>query len=312
MASKGGSRPGPARVASGPASAKARPRPEPAVFFLSDYGLVDEFAGVVHAVLQRLVPGVPVIDLTHQVPPFDVAAGAGVLERALPHLGPGVVLAVVDPGVGSERRGVAVELDTATGPRWMVGPDNGLLLPAADLLGGPHRAVVLEGASTFDGRDVFAPAAAHLVGGGRPEALGRSAEVGTLSGPSGRRAEASVTDGVVNTWVTWVDGYGNVQLAGSCPTWEEAGVVLGTRVLIELGSAPGGGGGSDRVASSQRASARQVSARLVSAFSSLDPGELGLVIDANGHHALVLDRDSAASTLGGPVPGTEVWVRLDG
>ena len=304
----------------------------PAVFFLSDYGLVDEFAGVVHAVVQRLAPGVPVIDLTHQVPVFDVAAGARVLERALPHLGPGVVLAVVDPGVGSDRRGVAVELDTGTGPRWMVGPDNGLLLPAAGLLGGPRRAVVLEGVSTFDGRDVFAPAAAHLVGGGRPEALGRAVEVGTLVALPDRRPEASVSDGVVSTWVTWVDGYGNVQLAGSCGMWEEAGVVLGTTALIGLGPSPGGGRDSARQVPARQVPARQVPARpvpadpvparhvpadpvparRVPAFSSLAPGEFGLVLDSNGHHALVLDRDSAASRLGDPVPGTGVWVRLEG
>ncbi len=301
---------------------------------------------MVHAVVQRLAPGVPVIDLTHQVPPFDVAAGARVLERALPHLGQGVVLAVVDPGVGSDRRGVAVELDTGTGPRWMVGPDNGLLLPAAGLLRGPRRAVVLDGVSTFDGRDVFAPAAAHLVGGGRPEALGREAEVGTLVALPDRRPEASVSDGVVSTWVTWVDGYGNVQLAGSCGKWEEAGVVLGTTALIGLRPSPGGGRDSAREVPAQPVPARPmpadpvpdrhvpadpvpdrhvpadpvparrgpagpVPARRVPAFSSLAPGEFGLVVDSNGHHALVLDRDSAASRLGDPVPGTRLWVRLD-
>ena len=98
------------------------------VFFLSDYGTRDEFAGVVRAVLRRLAPAAVVIDLTHEVPPFDVAAGARTLLRALPHLGPGVVLAVVDPGVGSARRGVAIEAASDGGPSFFVGPDNGLLL----------------------------------------------------------------------------------------------------------------------------------------------------------------------------------------
>jgi S-adenosylmethionine hydrolase len=213
-------------------------RPVPAVFFLSDYGLVDEFAGVVHAVLQRGAPGVPVIDLTHQVPSFDVAAGARVLERAAPHLGPGVVLAVVDPGVGSERRGVAIEVGTDVGPRWLVGPDNGLLLPGADLLGGCRRALALAGVSTFDGRDVFAPAAAHLVVGGAPEDLGLPIDVdGLVALPTGP-VLVSVADGVLTTSVTWVDGYGNVQLAGDGPAWEQVGAAPGATVLVDLDPVP--------------------------------------------------------------------------
>ena len=108
------------------------------MFFLSDYGTADEFVGVVHAVLHRLAPSAPVIDLGHQIPPFDVAAAAALLVRAGPHLGPGVVLAVVDPGVGTDRRGVAVELPPG-GPTWLVGPDNGLLLPLAEARCGPRR-----------------------------------------------------------------------------------------------------------------------------------------------------------------------------
>ncbi len=195
---------------------------------------MDEFVGVVHAVVHGLAPGVPVIDLTHEVPSFDVAAAARVLERATPYLGEGVVLAVVDPGVGSDRRGVAIELDGETGPRWMVGPDNGLLLPAADLLGGPRRAVALAGASTFDGRDVFAPAAAHLAGG-RPLAdLGPPISVDSLVALPERRATVSVSDGVLTTSVTWVDGYGNVQLEGDDRDWEQLAVALGATVLVDL------------------------------------------------------------------------------
>ncbi|MGH8981467.1 MAG: SAM-dependent chlorinase/fluorinase, partial [Acidimicrobiales bacterium] len=125
------------------------------VFFLSDYGLVDEFVGVVHAVLRRAGP-VGVVDLTHGIAPFDVRGGTEALQRALPHLGPGVVLGVVDPGVGGDRRGIAV---LSAGGRWFVGPDNGLLPPAVGLDGGPTRAIALDKSAdapaTFDGRDVF-------------------------------------------------------------------------------------------------------------------------------------------------------------
>jgi S-adenosyl-L-methionine hydrolase (adenosine-forming) len=279
----------------------------PAVFFLSDYGLVDEFAGVVHAVLQRGAPGVPVIDLTHQVPAFDVAAGARVLERAAPHLGPGVVLAVVDPGVGSERRGVAIEVGTDAGPGWLVGPDNGLLLPAADRLGGCRRALALAGVSTFDGRDVFAPAAAHLVVGGAPEDLGPPIDVDGLVALSVGPVPVSVANGVLTTSVTWVDGYGNVQLAGDGPAWEQVGVAPGATVLVDLDPGPTDGGrGQERDGPGKR----RARARLVSSFSLLDPGQLGLLVDANGSHALVLRRASAATALGITGPGTRVRVRL--
>ena len=173
---------------------------DPAVFFLSDYGMADEFVGVVHAVLHRLAPSVPVIDLSHLVPAFDIAAGAALLVRSGPHLGPGVVLAVVDPGVGTDRRGVAIEV-SSDGPAWLVGPDNGLLGPLALALGGARSAVALDpvhpagqaGAShprTFDGRDVFAPAAAHLVTGGAPLEIGTPVDPATLVGapPVGRGA----------------------------------------------------------------------------------------------------------------------------
>jgi S-adenosylmethionine hydrolase len=277
----------------------------PAVFFLSDYGLVDEFAGVVHAVLQRGAPGVPVIDLTHQVPSFDVAAGARALERAAPHLGPGVVLAVVDPGVGSERRGVAIEVGTDVGPRWLVGPDNGLLLPAADLLGGPRRALALAGASSFDGRDVFAPAAAHLVAGGAPEDLGPSIDVDGLAALPAGPVPVSVADGVLTTWVTWVDGYGNVQLAGDGPAWAQLGVTPGATVLVDVEPLPADGPqGQEPFGPPPRR------ARAVSSFSSLGPGQLGLMVDANGGHALVLDRASAASALGVAGPATVVRVQV--
>src|SRR5215472_12360768 len=107
-----------------------------AIFLLTDYGTADELVGVVRAVLARSAPGATLVDLTHEVPPFDVRAGALALSRAATHLGPGVVLAVVDPGVGTDRRGVALRVRGADGPWALVGPDNGLLMWAAAALGG--------------------------------------------------------------------------------------------------------------------------------------------------------------------------------
>ena len=97
----------------------------PFVSFLSDYGRADEFVGVCHAVMLDIAPTVRIVDITHDVPAFDVRAGALALVRAVQYLPEGVVLAVVDPGVGSDRRCIAVAVENG----YLVGPDNGLLAP---------------------------------------------------------------------------------------------------------------------------------------------------------------------------------------
>ena len=263
----------------------------PALHFLSDYGLVDEFVGVVHAVLHRRAPGVPVIDLTHQIPAFDVAAGGAALARAAPHLGSGVVLAVVDPGVATARRGLAVGLGPGPGPAWMVGPDNGLLIPALEVLGGAEVAYQLAGGtgSTFDGRDLFAPAAAHLITGGHPAQLGSRIEAGTLVSAPPTPPDRVVGTTVV-TAVAWVDAFGNVQLRAGPELLDGLGIPGGR---IEVRGEPPG-------------SVPALTARRVTAFAELAPGELGLLVDASGRLALVVDRGSAADVLGlgphGPAP----------
>src|SRR5688500_16720615 len=134
--------------------------------FLSDYGTVDEFVGVVKSVVRTLAPHVTVVDVTHDIAPHDVRAGSLALMRAAQYLAPGVVVAVVDPGVGTDRRAVAVEVgDGANGDGHVfIGPDNGLLAPAVSMTGGAQRAVALTnaeyhlpmpGGPTFAGRDVF-------------------------------------------------------------------------------------------------------------------------------------------------------------
>ena len=141
------------------------------ISFLSDYGIDDEFVGVVHSVLRSIAPHAVIVDVTHGIAAHDVRAGGLALARSAQYLCPGVVLAVVDPGVGTDRRAVAVEV--GDGESVLVGPDNGLLAPAVAMVGGADRAVSLTDltwhlptpGSTFDGRDVFAPVAAHLATG---------------------------------------------------------------------------------------------------------------------------------------------------
>lgn len=269
-----------------------------ALFFLTDYGQADELAGVVRAVLAQLAPGAAVVDLTHEVPAFDVRAGALALERAAPYLGPGVVLGVVDPGVGTSRRAVAVGLPGGDRPWALVGPDNGLLCPAADALGGAVSAVVLPparggGHSTFDGRDVFAPAAAALWRGASLEDLGDALPVGELV----RLAPAAlvVGEGSLEAEVLWVDRFGNVQLSATAADGRAAGFGPGCVLEVEVRRVDGAG---------PAAAGRAIrTARMVGAFAELDgpgpePSELGLLVDANDHLAVVCARSSAATVLG--------------
>ena len=289
----------------------------PTVFFLSDFGDGDGFAGIVRAVLHRLVPGIAVVDLAHGIAPFDVAGGARTLERAAPYLGDGVVLAVVDPGVGTERRGVAVRVGRSAtgastgfagpGPAWLVGPDNGLLVPAARRLGRIDEVRDLPGVSTFDGRDVFAPAAAHLCVGGDPAAIGPPADPAGLvelvdpaeRGPDGPAAPKPDGRGELRVPARWIDRFGNVQLdleAGSESPWGGPWPdAFDVGVEPPVPGAPG-----------------RIRVRCVRGFGHLERGELGLLADADGRWALVLAEDSAADLLGvRPASvGTTRWVVL--
>ena len=186
------------------------------VSLLTDYGLDDEFVGVVKSVIRDLAPHVTTIDLTHGIRPFDVRAGSLALARAIPYVAEGVVLAVVDPGVGTSRKAIAVEVGDGAGV--LVGPDNGLLAPAVALAGGATRAVELDNATyqleapgaTFAGRDVFAPAAAHLCNGVDLAELGSPLDAALLV-PGVIALPRTEPDGL-HAEVLWVDRFGNCQL----------------------------------------------------------------------------------------------------
>lgn len=263
------------------------------MFFLTDFGSADEFAGVVRAVLEREAPGCPVVDLTHEVPPFDVRAGALALDRSVPHLGPGVVLAVVDPGVGTSRRAVAISVGASGGPSFLVGPDNGLFSFALDTLGGPSAAVAIPAAdlppgvgATFDARDRFAPVAARLWTGAAMSELGESIDPGTLVrlDPPVLR----VRRGALESEVLWVDRFGNVQLAARPADADDAGIAAEAVVVTPA---------------AERAVRRSRS------FEGIGVDAVGLIADSNGRLALVCPQRSAATVLD-VVPGDIVTVRL--
>jgi S-adenosyl-L-methionine hydrolase (adenosine-forming) len=260
------------------------------ITFTSDYGLEDHFVGVCHGVMARVAPGVRVLDVSHAVGAQDVRQGARVLAEAVPYLPRAVHLAVVDPGVGTGRGMVAVE----AGGQVLVGPDNGLLVWAAEALGGPGRVVTLENPAyrlepvsrTFHGRDVFAPAAAHLAAGVDPGELGPEldpAELVRLERPAARvdgdRALASVVA---------VDHFGNLALDLRRQDLEGAGVAVGDTVAVRAG------GWAHR-------------ATVAETFASVAAGELLLHEDSFGWLALAVNQGRAADRLGAG-PGDRVEI----
>ena len=207
------------------------------VSFLSDFGLQDDFVGTCHGVIKRIAPQTQIIDVTHGIPAQQILQGALVLGSTLPYMPIGVHLAVVDPGVGGSRRALAL-LDEEG--RFFVGPDNGLLIPAADRAGiavahelaNPEYA--LETISrTFHGRDLFAPAAAHLSLGVAIEELGPPLDPDALVRLDLPQPELG-PDKIAAT-VLYVDSFGNVALNVTREHIAEVGIVPGTQVELELG-----------------------------------------------------------------------------
>jgi S-adenosylmethionine hydrolase len=259
----------------------------PFVSFLSDYGRADEFVGVCHAVMLDIAPELRIVDVTHEIPPFDVRAGALALVRAVQYLPEGVVLAVVDPGVGTDRRCIAVEVENA----FLVGPDNGLLAPAVAMLGGPRRVYALASPDhqltspgpTFAGRDVMAPAAAYLASGVAITALGPEVDPVSLT-PALVPLPDDDGEGRITGEVLWVDHYGNCQLNVAPEQLTAAGARAGDSFEVTVFDAAG-----------QRSARR---ARWVGTFADARPGELVVLVDSYGMCTLALDRRSAATDLG--------------
>jgi S-adenosylmethionine hydrolase len=202
--------------------------------FLSDYGHDDDFVGVCHGVMARVAPGIDVIDLTHAIAPLDVGQGARVLRRALPFTPPGVCVAVVDPGVGTARRAVALAL--ADDDRVLVGPDNGLLWPAAERFGGVRAAIDIAHSrhrlepvsATFHGRDLFAPVGAALAAGAAFAAAGTAIDPGGLVALELTRGR--VAPGRIDAHVVAIDQFGNVGL--DIEDIGDGGPALGRALLV--------------------------------------------------------------------------------
>ncbi len=191
--------------------------PGPFISLLTDFGARDPSAAILHGVILSIAPDARIVDISHEVRKFSIRDGALLLWCALPYLPVGAHVAVVDPGVGTERRPIALQV--ARGDI-LVGPDNGLLIAGAERLGGIVDARILESAehrlpivsTSFHGRDIFAPAAAHVASGTPITALGPAIDPTELV-PS-PIAEPVVEPGCLRSSVVYVDTFGNVKLAG--------------------------------------------------------------------------------------------------
>src|SRR3954451_18731318 len=259
------------------------------ITFLSDYGLEDDFVGVCHAVIARIAPDARLVDLTHGLERHDVRTAAMVLRRSLPFCAPGIHLAVVDPGVGTARRAIA--LRTTDEDRILIGPDNGLLSLAAQRFGGIAEVVDvarsrhrLEPVSmTFHGRDIFAPVAAHLAAGAP---LGDAGD--PIDADEVVRADmplAILEEGELFAHAVGFDRFGNVMLDVEHAELTGSGFRLGHGVDVN---------GRHGV--------------YATTFADVAPGELILYEDAYRTLALAVNRGSARELLG-VERDDELWIR---
>jgi S-adenosylmethionine hydrolase len=264
------------------------------ITFLTDFGLEDDFVGVCHGVMKGIAPDAEVIDITHGIPPQGVLQGALTLANALPFIPAGVHLAVVDPGVGGSRRALALRDKSG---RLHVGPDNGLLIPAAEKFGGIAEAhelanpdYALESVSrTFHGRDLFAPAAAHLACGVELAKLGPPIAVDALARLDLPQPEVGASR--IRCTVLAIDRFGNVQLNLDRSHTDDAGILPGTRIELQVGP--------------ERYYA--VAART---FADARPGDLILYEDSYRNLSIAINGGSAASMLA-IKPGQDLRIHLE-
>lgn len=260
------------------------------VAFLTDYGPGTEHVGALHAVVASACPGAPRIDLAHDIPPGDVRWGAIVLARLAPLVPGAVIVAVVDPAVGTERRGLAVAL---AGGGYVVGPDNGLLGPVVERVGARSAAELADEAHmrtpvapTFHGRDVYAPVAAHLAAGGALSGLGPAVDVETIAKP--KMPTANVGPGRVEALGVGWDRFGNIALLAGLDDLRSARIDEGAFVWVIAGE-------------------HRHRARVGSVFADVPRGGVLVHVDSSGALAIAVNGGSAVERLG-LAPGEAVGI----
>jgi len=263
----------------------------PVITFLSDFGF-DGAAAICRGVMLSICPDAQIIDIAHSIRKFAVGDGSFILSTALPFMPKGVHVGVVDPGVGTERRPIALRV--ARGDV-LVGPDNGLFQLGAEALGGvsaarqlDNRALWLDptASTTFHGRDIFSPVAARLAAGAAAfDEVGSELDIDSLVAlPT---LSATVGDGWLETQVVYVDSFGNLRLAGGAQDLVEAleDVTDGRALRVQFGGAA-------------EEQARIEELHFVTTFGAVPEGSSLLYIDSSGHLAVADNQGSAASRLG--------------
>ncbi len=248
---------------------------------LTDYGLEDAFVAVCHGVASQIAPELRIIDITHLIPPGDIRRGAVVLAQAVPYFPPAVHVAVVDPGVGTARRAIAVQ----AGDSFFVGPDNGLLSVAVTAAGGAARAVALTNRTlwradvpaTFHGRDIFMPVAARLAAGAPLDSAGDPVDVTSLV--SLPPPECRLTGDAAHLEVVTADRFGNLQLSLPGTDAPRAGLVPGAIVALTWEDG-------------------EISVPFVRTFGDVDPGEVLCYLDSGDWVAIAVSGGDAARRLG--------------
>jgi S-adenosylmethionine hydrolase len=284
-------------VVTTPAAARIpRTSQRPFVSMLTDWGMRDPYAAICHGVVLNIIPEALIVDITHDVEKYNVRHGALMLWQTLPYLPIGAHMAVVDPGVGTKRRPIAIE--TGRGDL-LIGPDNGLLIPGAERLGGIMRVHIIDNVqyrlpiltSTFHGRDLFAPAAAHLALGVPLEAIGPeidATELVQIDWPP-----VVVRDGELDTTVIYTDDFGNLKLTGVTADLADAieGLEHGEQLEVRFA-------GRDEV----------VRMPWAPTFGEVAPGKYLIYEDSYGRLCVAQNQGSAADSLS-VLEGTSVNVR---
>jgi S-adenosylmethionine hydrolase len=261
----------------------------PFISLLTDFGARDPSAAILHGVIASIAPDAQVVDISHEVRKFAIRDGALLLWCALPWLPVGAHVAVVDPGVGTARRPLALKVDRGD---VLIGPDNGLLVAAAERLGGIAEARVLEAeayhlpvvSTSFHGRDIFAPAAAHLAAGVEFAALGSAVDpAGLVESPI---ADAVVEPGLLRSSVVYIDTFGNTKLAGLRGDLEAALGELAPGDELKLDLRADGGPGNE------------ITLPWQGTFGDAAPGDFLLYEDSYGRICLAVNQGDAASELG--------------
>ena len=252
------------------------------ISFLSDLGIDDESVGVCKAIMMQQAPNAQIIDITHQIKPFDVRQGALALTRAIQFLPSGVVLAAVDPGAPRDQRYIAVELENSI----FVGPDNGILAPAAQLLGEPIRVHELTNpeyrieapGGVFAARDIMAPAAGVIASGVDIAELGNAIPLEQLV-PGMLQLSRHDEGGAFLGEVWSVDRFENIQTNITPEEMTATGLRLGDTVIVRIGQ-------------------NDFMVKFVERYADLQKSQLGLLVDSTGMLSIAKNLDFAARELG--------------